>query len=117
VKRLKELKNRQPVRKRDAILAAILYIVCRDEGSPRTFSEICTASGVRRGDIGAYYRLMLKVLKPSKAFTASARDTDAEAFMVCIVCTVIVYYMCAVFERFLYEGYVIIMTIFLRSCQ
>ncbi|KAF9153695.1 Transcription initiation factor IIB [Linnemannia schmuckeri] len=81
VKRLKELKNRQPVRKRDAILAAILYIVCRDEGSPRTFSEICTASGVRRGDIGAYYRLMLKVLKPSKAFTASARDTDAEAFM------------------------------------
>ncbi|KAG0373114.1 Transcription initiation factor IIB [Mortierella sp. AD032] len=81
VKRLKELKNRQPVRKRDAILAAILYIVCRDEGSPRTFSEICTASGVKRGDIGAYYRLMLKVLKPSKAFTASARDTDAEAFM------------------------------------
>ncbi|KAF9091589.1 Transcription initiation factor IIB [Mortierella sp. AD031] len=81
VKRLKELKNRQPVRKRDAILAAILYIVCRDEGSPRTFSEICTASSVKRGDIGAYYRLMLKVLKPSKTFTASARDTDAEAFM------------------------------------
>ncbi|KAI7817556.1 hypothetical protein BC939DRAFT_324495 [Gamsiella multidivaricata] len=81
VKRLKELKNRQPVRKRDAILAAILYIVCRDQGSPRTFSEICTASGVKRGDIGAYYRLMLKILEPSKNATASARDTDAEAFM------------------------------------
>ncbi|KAI8600388.1 hypothetical protein EDD21DRAFT_134756 [Dissophora ornata] len=81
VKRLKELKNRQPVRKRDAILAAILYIVCRNQGSPRTFSEICTASGVKRGDIGSYYRLMLKILEPSKNATASARDTDAEAFM------------------------------------
>lgn len=82
VKRLKELKNRQPVRKRDAILAAILYIVCRDQGSPRTFSEICTASGVKRGDIGSYYRLMRKILLPSINATASARDTDAEAFMV-----------------------------------
>ncbi|KAF9278761.1 Transcription initiation factor IIB [Mortierella alpina] len=82
VKRLKELKNRQPVRKRDAILAAILYIVCRDQGSPRTFSEVCLASGVRRGDIGAYYRLMLRILEPSENATASARDTDAEAFMI-----------------------------------
>ncbi|KAG0352782.1 hypothetical protein BG005_007817 [Podila minutissima] len=82
VKRLKELKNRQPVRKREAILAAILYIVCRTLGSPRTFSEICTASGVKRGDIGSYYRLMLKVLEPNANPNASARDTDAEAFMV-----------------------------------
>lgn len=82
VKRLKELKNRQPVRKREAILAAILYIVCRNLGSPRTFSEICTASGVKRGDIGSYYRLMLKVLEPTANPNASARDTDAEAFMV-----------------------------------
>ncbi|KAF9184098.1 hypothetical protein BGZ51_003564 [Haplosporangium sp. Z 767] len=81
VKRLKELKNRQPVRKRDAILAAILYIVCRNQNSPRTFSEICTASGVKRGDIGSYYRLMLKVLEPNLNATATARDTDAEAFM------------------------------------
>ncbi|KAG0016638.1 hypothetical protein BGZ81_011105 [Podila clonocystis] len=81
VKRLKELKNRQPVRKREAILAAILYIVCRNLGSPRTFSEICTASGVKRGDIGSYYRLMLKVLEPTANPNASARDTDAEAFM------------------------------------
>ncbi|KAF9347030.1 Transcription initiation factor IIB [Mortierella sp. AD094] len=81
VKRLKELKNRQPVRKRDAILAAILLIICRDQGSPRTFSEVCAASGVKRGDIGAYYRLMQKILKPSMNMNASARDTDAEAFM------------------------------------
>ncbi|KAG0234787.1 hypothetical protein BGW41_001010 [Actinomortierella wolfii] len=80
VKRLKEMKNRQPVRKRDAILAAILYIVCRDQGAPRTFSEICTASGVKRGDIGGYYRLMLKVLEPSTS-SVGARVTDAEAFM------------------------------------
>jgi len=82
VKRLKELKNRQPVRKREAILAAILYIVCRNQNSPRTFSEICTASGVKRGDVGTYYRLMLKILEPSQNATASARNTDAEAFMV-----------------------------------
>ncbi|KAF9980388.1 Transcription initiation factor IIB [Modicella reniformis] len=80
VKRFKELKNRQPVRKRDAILAAILYIVCRDQGAPRTFSEICSASNVKRGDIGSYYRLMRKILEP-KGASASARDTDAEAFM------------------------------------
>ncbi|KAF9109508.1 Transcription initiation factor IIB [Mortierella sp. AM989] len=81
VKRLKELKNRQPVRKRDAILAAILLIICRDQGSPRTFSEVCAASGVKRGDVGSYYRLMQKILKPSMNSNASARDTDAEAFM------------------------------------
>ncbi|KAF9423752.1 Transcription initiation factor IIB [Entomortierella beljakovae] len=81
VKRLKELKNRQPVRKRDAILAAILLIICRDQGSPRTFSEVCMASGVKRGDIGAYYRLMIKILKPTMNSSASARDTDAEAYM------------------------------------
>ncbi|KAG0012345.1 Transcription initiation factor IIB [Entomortierella chlamydospora] len=81
VKRLKELKNRQPVRKRDAILAAILLIICRDQGSPRTFSEVCAASGVKRGDVGAYYRLMQKILKPSMNTNAGTRDTDAEAFM------------------------------------
>ncbi|KAG0308223.1 Transcription initiation factor IIB, partial [Dissophora globulifera] len=81
VKRLKELKNRQPVRKRDAILAAILYIVCRDRGSPRTFSEICTASGVKRGDIGSYYRLMGKILGSANDSPVGGPNSNAEAYM------------------------------------
>ncbi|CAG8520827.1 11173_t:CDS:2, partial [Paraglomus occultum] len=62
VKQFKEMKNRQPHRKKNHILASLLYILCRQHGLPRTFMEICSAAGIRKQEIGAYYRLMNKLL-------------------------------------------------------
>ncbi|CAG8692173.1 9_t:CDS:2, partial [Scutellospora calospora] len=63
VKHSKEMKNRQPHRKRNHILASILFILCRQNGLPRTFVEICNAASIRKQEIGTYYRLMLKVFE------------------------------------------------------
>ncbi|CAI2167969.1 14498_t:CDS:2, partial [Funneliformis geosporum] len=63
VKQSKEMKNRQPHRKRNHILASILFILCRQNGLPRTFVEICNAASIRKQEIGTYYRLMLKVFE------------------------------------------------------
>ncbi|CAG8499046.1 44_t:CDS:2 [Paraglomus brasilianum] len=62
VKQFKEMKNRQPHRKKNHILASLLYILCRQHGLPRTFMEICSAAGIRKQEIGTYYRLMNKLL-------------------------------------------------------
>ncbi|KAJ2259134.1 hypothetical protein GGI01_003766 [Coemansia sp. RSA 376] len=62
VKGMKKVQNRQPVRKRPAILAALMFILCRSHGYPRTFAEICTAANVTKRDIGMYYKLMHQVL-------------------------------------------------------
>ncbi|CAG8480451.1 929_t:CDS:10 [Diversispora eburnea] len=63
VKHSKEMKNRQPHRKRNHILASILFILCRQNGLPRTFVEICNAASIRKQEIGNYYRLMQKVFE------------------------------------------------------
>ncbi|CAJ0839170.1 14711_t:CDS:10 [Entrophospora sp. SA101] len=63
VKHSKEMKNRQPHRKRNHILASILFILCRRNGLPRTFVEICQAASIRKQEIGTYYRLMQKVFE------------------------------------------------------
>ncbi|KAJ2890512.1 hypothetical protein GGI21_006145 [Coemansia aciculifera] len=62
VKTMKKVQNRQPVRKRPAILAALMFILCRSHGYPRTFAEICTAANVTKREIGMYYNLMKQVL-------------------------------------------------------
>ncbi|KAJ2795267.1 hypothetical protein H4S07_006531, partial [Coemansia furcata] len=76
VKALKKVQNRQPVRKRGAILAALMFILCRSRGYPRTFAEICTAGNTTKRDIGMYYNLMKQVL--DKEYTAIQRAKPAE---------------------------------------
>ncbi|KAJ2004342.1 hypothetical protein GGI02_000246 [Coemansia sp. RSA 2322] len=76
VKTLKVVQNRQPVRKRSAILAALMFILCRSHGYPRTFSELCTAANVSKRDIGMYYNLMKSVL--DSQYTANQRAKPSE---------------------------------------
>ncbi|ORX74113.1 hypothetical protein DL89DRAFT_9986 [Linderina pennispora] len=76
VKTLKKVQNRQPVRKRHAILAALMFILCRRHGYPRTFAEICTAGNVTKREIGMYYNLMKQVL--GNEYTSSQRASPAE---------------------------------------
>ncbi|CAG8603767.1 419_t:CDS:2, partial [Ambispora leptoticha] len=85
VKQSKEMKNRQPHRRRNHILASILLILCRQHGLPRTFVEICNAAGVRKQEIGTYYRLMLKVFESNGLCTGvngpSLRMVDSAKFL------------------------------------
>lgn len=76
VKVMKKVQNRQPVRKRHAILAALMFILCRDHGYPRTFAEICTAANVTKREIGMYYKLMKQVL--GTQYMASRRAPPSE---------------------------------------
>jgi len=50
-------------RSSDGIIAASLYIACRQEGVPRTFKEICSLTKVSKKEIGRCYKFMLKVLE------------------------------------------------------
>ncbi|KAJ2779001.1 hypothetical protein GGI15_004007 [Coemansia interrupta] len=62
VKVMKKVQNRQPRRMKPAILAALMFILCRSHGYPRTFAEICSAANVTKREIGMYYKLMNQVL-------------------------------------------------------
>ncbi len=58
-------------RSTESIIAALLYITCREEGAPRTLDEISKASGIDKKDIGKTYRyiarkLVIRIL-PAKA--------------------------------------------------
>lgn len=47
-------------RSNDAIIAACMYIACRQEQVPRTFKEICTVSKSSKRDIGRCFKTILK---------------------------------------------------------
>ncbi|KAJ2766358.1 hypothetical protein IWQ56_003752 [Coemansia nantahalensis] len=62
VKTMRAVQNRQPNRMKHAILGALMFILCRVHGYPRTFAEICTAAKVSKREIGSYHALMMRVL-------------------------------------------------------
>ncbi len=47
----------------EAVVAAVIYAVCRMYGIPRTLDEIAEASGLSKKDIGRTYRFLVKELK------------------------------------------------------
>ena len=49
-------------RSTESIIAALLYITCREEGAPRTLDEISKASGTDKKDIGKTYRYIARKL-------------------------------------------------------
>ncbi|MEM0481072.1 MAG: TFIIB-type zinc ribbon-containing protein [Candidatus Aenigmatarchaeota archaeon] len=49
-------------RSTEAILAALIYYVTREEGMPRTFDEIAEAAGVEKREIGRAYRFVAREL-------------------------------------------------------
>ncbi|KAJ1730499.1 hypothetical protein LPJ61_002976, partial [Coemansia biformis] len=76
VKTMREVQNRQPNRMKHAILGALMFILCRGHGYPRTFAEICTAAKVSKREIGAYHSLMMKVL--ASEFSSFRRAQPSE---------------------------------------
>ncbi len=49
-------------RSMESVIAALLYAVCRELGTPRTLEEIAEASGVERREIGRTYRYIAREL-------------------------------------------------------
>lgn len=65
------------------ILAAVIYIACRELGIPRTLKDIAAASNVKRKDIARNYRMLLSELDlkvpnadPMKCITKVANKSD-----------------------------------------
>ncbi|KAJ7531038.1 hypothetical protein O6H91_14G029900 [Diphasiastrum complanatum] len=62
-KKVEDLKSIRG-RSQDAILAACLYIACRQEDKPRTFKEICSvANGASKKEIGRATKFIVKQLE------------------------------------------------------
>ncbi|CAA0813224.1 Transcription initiation factor IIB-2 [Striga hermonthica] len=62
----KKVEDQKPLkgRNQDAILAACLYIACRQEDKPRTMKEICTvANGATKKEIGRAKEFIVKQLE------------------------------------------------------
>lgn len=49
-------------RSMESVIAALLYAICRETGTPRTLEEIAEASGVERREIGRTYRYIAREL-------------------------------------------------------
>jgi len=47
----------------EAVVAAVLYTVCRTYGVPRTLNEMAEASGLTKKEIGRTYRFLVRELK------------------------------------------------------
>jgi transcription initiation factor TFIIB len=58
-------------RSTESIIAALLYITCREQGAPRTLDEIAKASNIGKKDVGKTYRYVARKLNirilPAKA--------------------------------------------------
>ncbi|KAJ1855434.1 hypothetical protein GGH12_001325 [Coemansia sp. RSA 1822] len=78
VKLLKAVQNRQPIRMKHAILAALVVSLCRTNCYPRTIAQICTASNTTKHEIHQYLRLMKQVL--GKQY-ASSQPVTPSAFL------------------------------------
>ncbi len=49
-------------RSMESVIAALLYAICRETGTPRTLEEIAEASGVEKREIGRTYRYISREL-------------------------------------------------------
>ncbi|KAJ2851556.1 hypothetical protein IWW36_001040 [Coemansia brasiliensis] len=75
IKTVKAVQNRQPIRMKHAILAALIVSLCREHNYPRTIAQICTASNVSKHEIHLYLRLMKQVL--GKRYTLPQRASPS----------------------------------------
>ena len=53
----------------EAVVAAVLYAVCRNANIPRTLNEMAEASGLTKKDIGRNYRYLVRELQMNVPLT------------------------------------------------
>jgi transcription initiation factor TFIIB len=59
-----------------SIIAACIFIACRQANVPRTFKEICALTKVPKNEIGRVYKIIEKNLVASTQATAAANGVD-----------------------------------------
>ncbi|GFQ05262.1 transcription initiation factor iib [Phtheirospermum japonicum] len=80
----KKVEDQKPLRGRnlDAILAACLYIACRQEDKPRTIKEICTiANGATKKEIGRAKEFIVKQLESDMSELVEMGTIHAGGFL------------------------------------
>lgn len=58
--------------KKDSVVAAIIYMACKEEGVPRTFKEISKETNIPEKEIRKYYRALNKILPKGTGRTSAA---------------------------------------------
>lgn len=58
--------------KKESIVAAIVYMACKEEHVPRTFKEISKETEIAEKEIRKYYRALNKILPKGAGRTAAA---------------------------------------------
>lgn len=61
-------------KKTEVVIAACIFLACRQEGVPRTFKEISSLTHVPMADIGKCYKLIVRFLEGSHTATTSSVD-------------------------------------------
>lgn len=80
-KKVEDLKSIRG-RSQDAILAACLYIACRQEDKPRTFKEICSvANGASKKEIGRATKFIVKQLEEDMGISMEMGTIHAGDFL------------------------------------
>ncbi|KAL2649232.1 hypothetical protein R1flu_017360 [Riccia fluitans] len=80
-KKVEDLKSIRG-RSQDAILAACLYIACRQEDKPRTFKEICSvANGASKKEIGRATKFIVKQLEEEMGMSMEMGTIHAGDFL------------------------------------
>jgi transcription initiation factor TFIIB len=75
--------------KKDSIVAAIIYMACKEEGVPRTFKEISKETEISEKEIRKYYRALNKILPKGTGRTSASDLVVWPALLrVCRVCRV-----------------------------
>ncbi|XP_028069489.1 transcription initiation factor IIB-2-like [Camellia sinensis] len=80
----KRLEDQKPntTRNQVALLAACLYIACRNEGKPRTVKEICcVANGATKKEIGRAMEFIVKQLKMEMGESMAMGTIDAGDYL------------------------------------
>jgi len=61
----------------ESIIAACIFIACRQEGVPRTFKEICTLTQVPKKEIGRCFKVLNEAFQETKVQTMTSEDLMA----------------------------------------
>ncbi|KAI9202118.1 uncharacterized protein BJ171DRAFT_601254 [Polychytrium aggregatum] len=75
----REMLFRNPLKNVKPILAAILYILCKNRGLPRSIKEFCAAGSITKKELSHYYRRVQEIMSPE--LKVGAKPFTAEEFL------------------------------------
>jgi len=62
--------------KKEAVIAAILYMACKEEQVPRTFKELSKETGIKEKEIRKFYRSLTQLLPKTEGLSTAVSPVD-----------------------------------------